>query len=258
VRWRLLRDGAADGPWNMGVDEALLASAAHGGPPSLRLYGWRGPWLSLGYGQQLLPERRRACEAVGVGVVQRATGGLAVLHGADLTYCVAAPEGVLPRDLAGSYGLLAGALLEGLRRLGVTARCVARSQAVGESFDCFASSGLHEIVTEGGKLCGSAQRRVRGAVLQHGSLRLGPDPPEACAASGIHARGAASLAGLGCPASWDEVADAIVLGFTSVFGSFQPGVLSPPERRRAGGRRLLAPRGWAPPPQGAPEAADTH
>ena len=66
TRWRLLRDGAAAGPWNMGVDEALLASAIADGRPALRLYRWDGPWLSLGYGQALAVERRKACIAAGV------------------------------------------------------------------------------------------------------------------------------------------------------------------------------------------------
>ena len=50
AEWRLLCDGPAVGPWNMGVDEALLASAA-AGLASLRFYGGSGPWLSLGYAQ---------------------------------------------------------------------------------------------------------------------------------------------------------------------------------------------------------------
>ena len=49
--WRLLVDGSASGPFNMGVDEALLDTALRDGQPSLRFYLWRGPWLSLGYGQ---------------------------------------------------------------------------------------------------------------------------------------------------------------------------------------------------------------
>ena len=60
-RWRLLLDGPAAGAWNMGVDEALLASAAAGGLPTLRLYTWRGPWLSLGYGQHGSEKRLAAC-----------------------------------------------------------------------------------------------------------------------------------------------------------------------------------------------------
>ncbi len=79
--WRLLLDDAGSGFWNMAVDQALLESASLDGVASLRLYTWQGPWLSLGYGQRLEEERRAACDAAGVGVVRRVTGGRAVLHG---------------------------------------------------------------------------------------------------------------------------------------------------------------------------------
>ena len=61
----------------MGVDEALLSSAILAGTPSLRFYGWTGPWLSLGYAQPLEPAQVRQLEAAGVGWVRRVTGGRA-------------------------------------------------------------------------------------------------------------------------------------------------------------------------------------
>ena len=99
ARWRLLLDGPGDGPWNMAVDEALLRSAQRGAPPTLRFYSWDGAWLSLGFAQPLDAARRAACRAAGVGIVRRATGGRAVLHGSDLTYAVAAPVAALPAGL---------------------------------------------------------------------------------------------------------------------------------------------------------------
>ena len=104
MRWRLLALGDAEaggsegspGPFNMGLDEALLASAVATGTPSLRFYTWAGPWLSVGYAQSFDESRLPALDAAGVGFVRRVTGGKAVLHGADLTYAVAAPDGVLP------------------------------------------------------------------------------------------------------------------------------------------------------------------
>ncbi|MFP8873134.1 MAG: hypothetical protein VCB42_01075, partial [Myxococcota bacterium] len=119
-RWRLIEDGEASGPWNMGVDEALLTSARQG-HPSIRLYRWRGPWLSLGYGQPVDPRLERACEKAGVGRVRRVTGGRAVLHGQDLTYAVASPEALLPPTLRGAYDWVARVLVDALQRLGVAA-----------------------------------------------------------------------------------------------------------------------------------------
>ena len=97
ARWRLLLDGPGAGSWNMAVDEALLRSAQRGAAPTLRFYSWDGAWLSLGFAPSPLDAARRAaCREAGVGIVRRATGGRAVLHGADLTYAVAAPVAALP------------------------------------------------------------------------------------------------------------------------------------------------------------------
>jgi lipoate-protein ligase A len=234
--WRLLVDGPASGPWNMGVDEALLASARAGGA-TLRLYRWQGAWLSLGYAQQLPPAREAACRAAGVGVVRRVTGGLAVLHGADLTYAVAAGEQRLPAGLRGSYGLVADALCEAFRQLGVVlerpADCAGAPRRP-RGFDCFAEPAPDELLVGGRKIAGSAQRRAGGAVLQHGSIRLAPDPAVAVAAAGLAAGRATSLAELGAESGAEAVVRAVVAGFEGVLGvSLERGTLSSAERRAA-------------------------
>jgi lipoate-protein ligase A len=236
----------------MGVDEALLASVARGGPPTLRFYAWQRPTLSLGFAQTLGSARRAACAAAGVEVVRRSTGGGAVLHGSDLTYSVAAPSDVLPGELVACYALLAAGLVEGLRGLGVEARCAARgARAARAHFDCFASAGAGEIVAGRAKLCGSAQRRVRGAVLQHGSLRLRPDPPGACDAAGVDAGAATSLAELGCAAVPGEVAEALAGALARAVGArLEPGELEPGERRMAANRPAEPVRAMVLPPQG--------
>ncbi|MEE2679203.1 MAG: hypothetical protein VX546_11545 [Myxococcota bacterium] len=260
--WRLLRDGEAPGAWNMGVDEALLTTAAAGGPPTVRFYGWEGFWLSLGYAQRAIPEQVAACRAAGAGVVRRATGGRAVLHGRDLTYAVAAPASLLPQGLRETYGLLAEAVAAGLARLGVaTERAPARAGAEGD-FDCFAVPAGDELCVGGLKLVGSAQLRAGGAVLQHGSLRLAADPAPMRRAAGLGGGGATSLAELGCSAAREEVQEALGRGFEGVLGAaLRPGPLTPAERQQAGQRGLEpAPRARAADDegaQGASRVADT-
>ncbi|GAF80044.1 unnamed protein product [marine sediment metagenome] len=233
--WRLLRHGASHGAFNMGVDEALLDSAV-AGIATLRFYAWEGPWLSLGYSQRLGPRRIAACADVGVGIVRRVTGGGAVLHGGDLSYSLAAPEALLPAGLRGSYRVVADALIAGLRSLGVAAgRSVAPSgAAASRSFDCFASSAEDEICVKGRKLAGSAQRRARGGVLQHGSIRLAPDPPEVTRAVDFASGVATSLAELGMRVRREEVQEALTAAFRSGLGtSLEESVLSASERRSA-------------------------
>jgi lipoate-protein ligase A len=246
--WRLLRHGPGAGEWNMGVDEALLATARLG-EPSLRLYSWDGPWLSLGYTQALEPARRLACEGAGVRLVRRATGGRAVLHGCDLTYAVTAPIALVGGDVLESSARISRGLLTGLRALGVDAVCASapRGRLRPEGFDCFASAGAHEVLSGGLKLCGSAQRRGRGALLQHGSVRLSPEAPALRLAAGLDGGRATSLAELGLEAAIEGVGDALLEGLGSALeAEFQPAELSPSELRAAR-RRVALPLGAAQP-----------
>jgi lipoate-protein ligase A len=165
----------------------------------------------LGYAQSADPLRIARCRAARVGLVRRATGGAAVLHGSDLTYAVAAPASELPAGLQGAYQLIAGALIEVLRSFGVDARrsvAPRRDGATARVFDCFLQPAGDEISAgppPERKLVGSAQRRMGGAVLQHGSIRLSPDPPAVVQAAGLSRGAATSLSELGCFAEKEEI-----------------------------------------------------
>jgi len=225
----------------MAVDEALLASAARGGAPTLRLYAWDGAWLSLGYAQRLDPDRLARCADAGVGVVRRASGGGAVLHGGDLTYAVAAPQDALPPGLHGAYAAIVEGLVAALRALGVDAQR-AHDGPARPGYACFAHAGEDAVCAGGRKLCGSAQRRVRGGVLQHGSLRLAPDPEPARRAAGLPAAGATSLAELAVTPAPGALETALLEGLAASLGAdFAPGALAGPERRAAE-QGLAAPR----------------
>ncbi|MDQ3557438.1 MAG: octanoyltransferase [Gemmatimonadota bacterium] len=161
------------------MDEALLASVRGGAAPTLRIYRWDPPCLSLGRNQ---PARGRydtgRIAAAGWEVVRRPTGGRAVLHAKELTYSALLPEGLLGGPRA-TYAALNRALVAGLRRLDVAAALQPRSgrRAAAPSLaPCFGEAAEGEVVAEGSKLVGSAQRRERGVLLQHGSLPLEGDP----------------------------------------------------------------------------------
>jgi lipoate-protein ligase A len=238
--WRLLIDGDASGPWNMGVDDALLVSAARDAAATLRFYTWRGAWLSVGYAQAVGEARRAACEEAGVGIVRRLTGGRAVLHGGDLTYAVAAPAELLPTGLRASYGLVSSALCETLRVLGVPAERQPEARVGGPAFDCFAQPAAEEICAGGRKLVGSAQRRAGRAVLQHGSIRVDPDPEWAGRAAGSARGGATSLRELGVTHSLEELRRACAEALRRALGGgLEIGQLTDRERHCAleGARR---------------------
>jgi lipoyl(octanoyl) transferase len=173
VSWRLVDDldAGLDGAAQMAADDALLDAVAAGGAPTVRLYRWAPPALSLGRFQPDDDVDRDACERLGVEVVRRPTGGKGLLHGGDLTYAVAMPR---PDGAAGGvdavYELLAGALIAGLASLGVDAAVARHDGPAGPV--CFAAQQGADLRVGDRKLCGSAQVRRAGAVLQHGSILL--------------------------------------------------------------------------------------
>jgi lipoate-protein ligase A len=179
VNVRLLIDEPADGAWNMAVDEALLESAAQENTATLRLYRWSQPTLSLGY-FQAFAERRTHPPSMSCALVRRASGGGAILHHHELTYCFTAPvRDRLGRDVQQLYRAIHGSLVQALDRLGVPAELWAASAGAerqAEPFLCFQRRAEGDVVAGGFKIAGSAQRRRRMAVMQHGSILLTRSP----------------------------------------------------------------------------------
>ena len=99
--WRLIITPPARGAWNMAVDEAILEHAGRGEVlPTLRLFAWEPPCLSLGRAQPFTDVDTERLQARGWDVVRRMTGGRAILHTDELTYSVSGP--VDEPHLAGS------------------------------------------------------------------------------------------------------------------------------------------------------------
>lgn len=166
------------GAENMARDQALLDRAIAGEGPFLRVYGWARPTLSLGYFQNL-EEVAEAGEAerLDVDVVRRFTGGGAILHHLEVTYAIALPASHpwAKLDVNDSYLAITRPLLDLLRDHGVDAKFRGGDDPAVKTANCFAGAACPDIVVQGRKLFGSAQRRREGAVLQHGSLLLNID-----------------------------------------------------------------------------------
>lgn len=179
--WRLIDEGPLDGPGNMALDEALLGSfEPQHSLPVLRLYGWEPPALSVGRYQDAAEALDLdLCAADGVPVVRRMTGGGIIYHAAELTYSlVCAPEHV--GDAAGvkeGFRRLCGFLLGTYRKLGLSAAFATDVNHAGAVLGqrtafCFAGKEDFDVLVQGRKIGGNAQRRLRGAILQHGSIPL--------------------------------------------------------------------------------------
>lgn len=170
--WTVLHSAPADGARNMAVDLALLREAQATGRATLRLYTWTRPTLSLGRHERAVGRFSDArLRDAGVDLVRRPTGGRALLHGPELTYSIAAPNG--GAALRWRYDCINALLSDALRMLGVTATSfrAAKHSRPGSSF-CFSEPSSGELTVDGAKLAASAQLEEPTAFLQHGSLLL--------------------------------------------------------------------------------------
>ena len=175
--WRLYLSPPAIGAWNMAVDESILEHVARGdAPPTLRLYSWKPPCLSLGRSQPFADVDSKALKANGWDLVRRITGGRAILHTDELTYSIIALKDNIHVSgaLLESYQHLAQALLAALTLLDLNVEMNEEKadQASRTNPVCFETPSAYEITVDGKKLIGSAQARQKGGVLQHGSLPL--------------------------------------------------------------------------------------
>jgi lipoate-protein ligase A len=159
----------------MALDAVAAATAAEGGPWTLRVYSWEPSTLSLGYHQDPATIDWDVCERAGIDAVRRPTGGGAIYHDrhGDLSYSLVAPADVLPGDLMETYDLLCEPLFDALDRVGVDASFADEPAPAIHEPACYlrAIDPAHDVVAgNGNKLSGNAQYRQRDAVIQHGSL----------------------------------------------------------------------------------------
>lgn len=141
----------------MAADSWLLDRADR---PTLRLYQWDGPWLSLGYAQKGLTAE--------IPSVRRPSGGRAVLHQHEVTYAMALPD--FAGTLAEIYAELTGLLLESLIPLNPALVRTQTQESGQRDPSCYQLSQRGEIQLQGRKLVGSAQVRRGRRLLQHGSI----------------------------------------------------------------------------------------
>lgn len=243
MKWRFIDTGVADAAANMAIDEAVMQAHGEGeAPPTLRVYGWRPPAVSIGYFQRAADEIDVAeCRRLGIDVVRRLTGGRAVLHDAELTYSIviSAADPAIPQTITASYRHFSQGLLAALAKLGVAASMSMPRAAYGQrvskapsgSAACFDAPSHYEIIHQGRKLVGSAQVRKNGVILQHGSILLSfnaglvaavlqqPSAELRQAMAEMLAAKATSLEEiLGRTVTWREAADALAAAFGPALG----------------------------------------
>ncbi len=163
MKFRLLLTGYNDAFTNMAIDESVMVHVGQGvSPPTIRLYGWSPPAVSIGYFQGLEEEvDLNRCANLGIDYIRRITGGGAVFHESEVTYSFSILETslLIPNNVLESYKFICGGIVEGLKELGIDSE--------------FAP--LNDIIVNGRKISGSAQTRRNRTILQHGTVLIDTD-----------------------------------------------------------------------------------
>lgn len=182
--WRLILDQKHDGYYNMAVDEAILLGYESFRVPTLRVYGWDEPFISLGYNQN--PEDILNFSQK-FPFVRRITGGSAILHHKELTYSIVCSRKDLglPQAVKASYRIICSFLKRFYSQLGVEASFANdlefRDQKVKKGLGryknfCFSNWEHLDLLIAGKKIGGNAQRRRKDIIFQHGSIPQEIDP----------------------------------------------------------------------------------
>ena len=248
--WRLIKSGYSDGFTNMAIDEALCAGYCQGiTPPTLRLYGFRPAAFSLGYFQnahRVLDLNK--CIRENIDIVRRLTGGGALFHHQELTYSiVCAKEDLAMCDsVVSSFRKICLFLLEAYTTLGLDPEFAVESERgfIRKSLGapcgfCPASKEKYDILINGKKIGGNAQKRYRDVIFQHGSIPLGIDEKRALAfliqSPADIEQGVITLTqALGRAIAYEELARTLARSFEATFAlSLREGTLNAQERSLA-------------------------
>lgn len=178
----ICRDGAFhSAAMNMAIDEALLEHVA---VPVIRFYRWQSPALSFGYFGRFADVAGYQRER---DLVRRWTGGGIVFHGTDLTYSILIPasDTVFAESSASIYQRIHRALVNALAETGqrgvvagiddpgsCNAAAVLTKFGISDpGYNCFAKPVRADVMMDGRKVAGAAQRRTRGGLLHQGSIQ---------------------------------------------------------------------------------------
>jgi lipoate-protein ligase A len=179
------------GEENMEFDRRFMAAFLDGrfqvkfgeGSCLWRFYAWEPFAITLGYNQASSGIDAEKCRQAGVDVVRRPTGGRAVFHADEFTYSFFSDSSEQNSEI---YRMVHEIIRRALEPLGIYAEfcrsTLQRSQGAqnAASVSCFTASAKYELQVQGRKLVGSAQRKTRNVLLQHGSLPLSGRHKELC------------------------------------------------------------------------------
>ncbi|MBI5700721.1 lipoate--protein ligase family protein [Candidatus Saganbacteria bacterium] len=245
--WMLLNE-KANGLKNMKRDIELFNNTeATSGSSILRIYSWSKPCISLGYSQKIDEEiDEKKAKEIEWDVVMRPTGGGIVFHNeAEVTYSIVTSidNPILPKGLVPSYMKISEAVVIALAKIGIQSQILsAKSEILNKKSTtpshsppyqggdvpkgqrgslCFSYPAEYEIVVDGKKIVGSAQKRGKKALLQQGSIFMSPIDEKIFSVlkKPYHGHNAVSVEEvLGRKVVFDEMAEPLESGFQKILG----------------------------------------
>ncbi len=183
-RWRVIDTGYLDCYTNMAIDEALLKRYDPARElPVLRIYGWKPRAFSIGYSQN--PEVELdldKCRTARIDFARRITGGGAIFHKNELTYSIVCSKEDLELSTFSkeAYRVLCSFIVKTYQNLGLFAEySLQETLRQGRNWFCFTEREKYDIIVNGKKIGGNAQRRKKDRIFQHGSIPIRSDLKQA-------------------------------------------------------------------------------
>jgi len=229
--WRLIDKGPYRAAHNMALDEVIATAVRKDtAPPTLRLYGWEVPSVSIGYFQKIRDVNIEYCIERNIPIVRRPTGGRAILHDMELTYSfsVKTTSGVFSKGLLDSYKKISNALGSALSKIGLSpelklSRETRHSSPITHNLKsplCFQSTSYGEITIKNMKVIGSAQKRWPDGLLQQGSVPFVIDRDEVAKVFRLKSSDGGEITGLKeilPDLDPEDLKDAIKISFEEIF-----------------------------------------
>lgn len=178
--WRYIDESECEPYYNMALDEAISICVREViSLPTLRVYGWRIPSVTIGYFQKINDINYEYCRNNNIPIIRRPTGGRAIFHDKDITYSISVNKEseIYSFNLFESYEKIAYAFYHAFLKSGVDAEIEYRMKKdiVIKSSHCFQTASYAEIIYKGNKLIGSAQKRWLNGFLQQGCIPFSVD-----------------------------------------------------------------------------------
>lgn len=179
MAWKIIEQKHSSAKENMERDEKLLAEMHPDGDPILHFYEWQRPAATYGY---FMKPEKLFRQTGGLDIARRPTGGGVLFHLWDLAFSAIIPahHHGYSDNIMSNYKFINDAVLVAVKRLldqNVSASLLPVDPLPLDEHAkhfCFAKPTKYDVMIDGKKIAGAAQRKKRNAYLHQGSISIAP------------------------------------------------------------------------------------